>query len=82
MAETRGGEVAPAPAGPPSPRGELVVEPAAWYVNSDAELHPEFLYQVSMGSPLGSNPVGIDQGQLRGTHECEARRIGLGYYGN
>ena len=36
----------------------------------------EFLYQISMGSGLGSNPVGIDRGQLRGTHVLEAKRIG------
>ena len=36
----------------------------------------EFLYQVSMGSGLGSNPVGIDRGQLRGTHVLEAKRVG------
>ncbi len=36
----------------------------------------EFLYQISMGSGLGSNPVGIDRGQLRGTHVLEARQIG------
>ncbi len=43
------------------------------------ELDPsggEFLYQVSMGSGLGSNPVGIDRGQLRGTHVLEPRRVG------
>ncbi len=36
----------------------------------------EFLYQVSMGSGLGSNPVGIDRGQLRGTHVLEPKRVG------
>ena len=36
----------------------------------------EFLYQISMGSGLGSNPVGIDRGQLRGTHVLEAVRVG------
>ena len=41
-----------------------------------AELDTEFLYQISMGSGLGSNPVGIDRGQLRGTHVLEAKRIG------
>ena len=41
-----------------------------------ADLDSEFLYQISMGSGLGSNPVGIDRGQLRGTHVFEARRIG------
>ena len=36
----------------------------------------EFLYQVSMGSGLGSNPIGIDRGQLRGTHVLEPKRVG------
>ena len=36
----------------------------------------EFLYQISMGSGLGSNPVGIDRGQLRGTYVLEAKRVG------
>ena len=40
------------------------------------KLGTEFLYQISMGSGLGSNPVGIDRGQLRGTHILEPRRIG------
>ena len=40
------------------------------------ELETEFLYQISMGSGLGSNPVGIDRGQLRGTHVLMARKIG------
>lgn len=39
-------------------------------------LDTEFLYQISMGSGLGSNPVGIDRGQLRGTHVLEAKRVG------
>ena len=41
-----------------------------------SELGREFLYQISMGSGLGSNPVGIDRGQLRGTHVLRAERIG------
>jgi len=40
------------------------------------ELGTEFLYQISMGSGLGSNPVGIDRGQLRGTHVLTAQRVG------
>ena len=40
------------------------------------ELDAEFLYQVSMGSGLGSNPIGIDRGQLRGTYVLEAQRVG------
>ncbi|MEM1191073.1 MAG: zinc-dependent metalloprotease [Pseudomonadota bacterium] len=40
------------------------------------KLDTEFLYQVSMGSGLGSNPVGIDRGQLRGTYVFKATRIG------
>ena len=40
------------------------------------ELDVEFLYQVSMASGLGSNPVGIDRGQLRGTYVLSPKRIG------
>lgn len=40
------------------------------------ELGTEFLYQISMGSGLGSNPIGIDRGQLRGTHVLSAERVG------
>ena len=40
------------------------------------KLDTEFLYQVSMGSGLGSNPIGIDRGQLRGTYVLSAQRIG------
>lgn len=41
-----------------------------------AELDTEFLYLISMGSGLGSNPIGIDRGQLRGSHVLEAKRVG------
>lgn len=40
------------------------------------ELDVEFLYQVSMASGLGSNPIGIDRGQLRGTYVLSPKRIG------
>ena len=40
------------------------------------KLETEFLYQVSMGSGLGSNPIGIDRGQLRGTYVLRAERVG------
>jgi len=40
------------------------------------ELDTEFLYQISMASGLGSNPIGIDRGQLRGTYVLEAKRVG------
>ena len=36
----------------------------------------EFLYQVSLASGLGSNPVGLDRGQLGGTYVLEAHRVG------
>lgn len=39
-------------------------------------LDTEFLYQISMASGLGSNPIGIDRGQLRGTHVLSAQRVG------
>ena len=41
-----------------------------------AELNTEFLYQIAMGSGLGSNPIGIDRGQIRGNHILEAKRVG------
>ena len=41
-----------------------------------SEPEQEFLYQISMGSGLGSNPIGIDRGQLRGTHILRAQRVG------
>lgn len=40
------------------------------------KLDTEFLYQISMGSGLGSNPIGIDRGQLRGTYVLAAQRVG------
>lgn len=40
------------------------------------KLETEFLYAVSMASGLGSNPVGIDRGQLGGTYVLEAQRVG------
>ena len=40
------------------------------------KLGTEFLYQISMGSGLGSNPIGIDRGQLRGTYLLKANRVG------
>lgn len=40
------------------------------------EMDREFLYQVSMGSGLGSNPVGIDRGQIRGTNVLKPTRVG------
>lgn len=40
------------------------------------ELDSEFIYQVSMASGLGSNPIGIDRGQLRGTYVLAAQRVG------
>ena len=40
------------------------------------KLDTEFLYQISMASGLGSNPVGIDRGQLRGTYVLSAKQVG------
>ncbi len=36
----------------------------------------EFLYQTSLSTGLGSNPVGLDRGQLGATRILEARRVG------
>jgi hypothetical protein len=40
------------------------------------QMDTEFLYQVSMGSGLGSNPVGIDRGQVRGSSVLKPMRVG------
>ena len=40
------------------------------------KLDTEFLYQVSMASGLGSNPIGLDRGQLGGTAVLVARKTG------
>ena len=44
-----------------------------WEIGEPGE---EFLYVISMGSGLGSNPIGIDRGQLRGTHVIRPMRVG------
>jgi len=48
--------------------GKLYWEIARW--------DTEFLYQVSLAAGLGSNPVGLDRGQLGETHVLEPRRVG------
>lgn len=40
------------------------------------DMETGFIYQISMGSGLGSNPIGIDRGQLRGTWLMEPMRVG------
>ena len=42
------------------------------------EIEPgvELLYQVSLASGLGCNPVGLDRGQLGGTHLLRVERVG------
>jgi len=40
------------------------------------KLDTEFLYAVSLSSGLGSNPVGLDRGQLGGTYILVAQRVG------
>ena len=40
------------------------------------KLDQEFLYAVSLSSGLGSNPVGLDRGQLGGTYVLRPMRVG------
>jgi len=40
------------------------------------KLDTEFMYLISMGSGLGSNPTGIDRGQLAGTYILTTKRVG------
>lgn len=41
-----------------------------------ARFNEEFLYQVSLASGVGSNPIGLDRGQLGGEHVVYFERIG------
>ncbi|UCF18394.1 MAG: zinc-dependent metalloprotease, partial [Gemmatimonadota bacterium] len=50
------------------PEGRLYWEIDRWDV--------EFLYQVSLSTGLGSNPVGLDRGQLGRTYILKAARVG------
>src|SRR5262249_40937236 len=36
----------------------------------------EFLYQISLPTGVGSNPLGLDRGQLGGSHVVRFERIG------
>lgn len=41
-----------------------------------ARFDAEFLYQVSLPTGVGSNPIGLDRGQLGGSHVVRFERIG------
>jgi hypothetical protein len=41
-----------------------------------ARFDTEFLYQVSLPTGVGSNPLGLDRGQLGGTHVVRFERVG------
>ncbi|MBI3426152.1 MAG: zinc-dependent metalloprotease [Acidobacteria bacterium] len=41
-----------------------------------AQFNTEFLYQVSLPAGIGSNPIGLDRGQLGGTYVVAFERVG------
>ncbi|HWQ36183.1 MAG TPA: zinc-dependent metalloprotease [Blastocatellia bacterium] len=41
-----------------------------------SRFNTEFLYQVSLPAGIGSNPIGLDRGQLGGTHVVYFERVG------
>src|SRR5262245_61564423 len=41
-----------------------------------SRFNKEFLYQISLPTGVGSNPIGLDRGQLGGTHVVYFERIG------
>lgn len=41
-----------------------------------AQFNTEFLYQVSLPAGVGSNPIGLDRGQLGGTYVVAFERVG------
>jgi hypothetical protein len=49
-------------------RGRLLLE--------IARFNQEFLYQTSLQTGVGSNPIGLDRGQLGGTHVVFFERVG------
>ena len=49
-------------------RGRMLLEVTRW----DAE----FLYQVSLPTGVGSNPIGLDRGQLGDTQVVSFERVG------
>src|SRR5262249_11079384 len=51
-----------------SANGKMFLEISRWHV--------EFLYQVSLPTGVGSNPIGLDRGQLGGTHVVFFDRVG------
>jgi hypothetical protein len=51
-----------------SEQGKLLLEISRWNV--------EFLYQVSLPTGVGSNPLGLDRGQLGDTHVVHFERTG------
>lgn len=48
--------------------GKLLMEISRW--------NTEFLYQVSLSAGVGSNPLGLDRGQLGDTHVVRFERVG------
>src|SRR6266568_9039060 len=42
-----------------------------------SRFNTEFLYQVSLPAGVGSNPLGLDRGQLGRTHVVFFERVGL-----
>ncbi|MGZ8868859.1 MAG: zinc-dependent metalloprotease [Thermoanaerobaculia bacterium] len=69
----------PAPAIEPAPSGFL---PLHWNVKDGKllleipRLGQELIYQVSLASGVGSNPIGLDRGQLGSTHLIRFERSG------
>ena len=49
-------------------QGKLLLEISRW--------DTEFLYQVSLPTGVGSNPLGLDRGQLGDTHVVHFERVG------
>ncbi|MDT7604825.1 MAG: hypothetical protein QOF61_2822, partial [Acidobacteriota bacterium] len=49
-------------------RGRLLLE--------IARFNQEFLYQTSLQTGVGSNPIGLDRGQLGSTHVVRFERVG------
>ncbi len=51
-------------------------EPAGKVLMEVSRLDREFLYQVTLATGVGSNPIGLDRGQLGGTKVVAFRKVG------
>src|SRR4051794_20996601 len=71
----------PAPPPLPAPVTQSSYMPATWddatgKLFMDVRLNEEMIWQISLPAGVGSNPIGLDRGELGVTHVVRFERIG------